>query len=105
MAKTAQLVRLHCPSCKHELEDYPLTCPGCGADLIQTDLRAPELLAKSINRKENSVFFYVSPLKLVVMSIATFGLYELFWFYKNWYYVNEHTNHAVWPLMRSIFRG
>lgn len=29
------------------------------------------------------------------MSIFTFGLYELFWFYKNWNYVNEHTNHGV----------
>jgi Domain of unknown function (DUF4234) len=29
-------------------------------------------------------FFAVSRLKLVVMSVVTFGLYQIYWFYKNW---------------------
>ncbi|HEU4430225.1 MAG TPA: hypothetical protein VFT98_15805 [Myxococcota bacterium] len=31
-----------------------------------------------------SAFFAVSPLKLVVMSTATFGIYEIWWSYQNW---------------------
>ncbi|MBS1998978.1 MAG: hypothetical protein JSS86_21780 [Cyanobacteria bacterium SZAS LIN-2] len=61
-------------------------------------------LNNSINRKDQSIFFYVSPLKLVVMSVVTFGFYELFWFYKNWTYVEEHTNRSFTPMFSSIFR-
>jgi len=31
-----------------------------------------------------SAFFAVSPLELVVMSTATFGIYEIWWSYQNW---------------------
>jgi len=29
-------------------------------------------------------FFTPSTLKFVLMSVCTFGIYELYWFYKNW---------------------
>ncbi len=29
-------------------------------------------------------YFAVSRLKLALMSVATFGLYQIYWFYKNW---------------------
>jgi hypothetical protein len=94
-----------CPECKQHLVDYARSCQGCGLDLFQNDPRPKNVLEKSINRKEQSIFFYVSPLKLVVMSIATLGFYEIFWFYKNWTYVQEHSNRRVLPLGRAIFRG
>jgi hypothetical protein len=72
-------------------------------DLRANDPRSPEVLAKSRNRNEQSIFFYVSPVKLVVMSVVTFGFYEIFWFYKNWFYVKEHSQTKCWPLVRSIF--
>ena len=34
-------------------------------------------------------FFPVSGLKLVVMSTVTFGLYEIYWFYQNWWLVKQ----------------
>jgi hypothetical protein len=30
------------------------------------------------------MYFPVSRLKLAVMSTCTLGIYELYWFYKNW---------------------
>jgi hypothetical protein len=93
-----------CPQCKAALDDYAPTCIECNCDVLSNDPRPPELLAKSINRNDRSVFFIVSPLKLVVMSIVTFGFYELFWFYKNWHYVQEHTKKHEFPLINSIFR-
>jgi len=38
---------------------------------------------------ERSVFFAVSILKLVLLSLCSFGLYQVYWFYKNWQYVKE----------------
>lgn len=93
-----------CPECGAALSDYAPECGACGCDVLGNDPRTPEVLARSINRNDHSVFFAVSPLKLVVMSVVTFGLYELFWFYKNWHYVVEHTDKTEFPLINSVFR-
>jgi hypothetical protein len=98
-----QIEKLTCPSCQVELGDYPAVCPGCGLDLLTNEIRPPAVMATSLNRKDQSVFFYVSPLKLYVMSVVTFGLYELFWTYKNWFYVEDHTNKRLSPLFRTLF--
>ena len=48
------------------------------------------------------LFFAVSPLKLAVMSVCTFGLYEVFWFYWNWKLLKAQ-GHDVWPAPRAFF--
>jgi hypothetical protein len=49
------------------------------------------------------VFFPVSPLKLVIMSTVTFGIYELYWFYKNWKLIKERTGRDIMPFWRAFF--
>ena len=49
------------------------------------------------------VFFAVSPLKLVVMSTVTFGIYELYWFYKNWKLIKQRTDSNIMPFWRAFF--
>jgi len=39
---------------------------------------------------DRPVFFPVGILKLVLLSLCSFGLYQFYWFYKNWQYVKEH---------------
>src|SRR5262249_42019382 len=92
-----------CPVCKMPLPDYALSCENCGAELRGVELRTPQMLDNSVNRKENSIFFYVSPFKLVLMTICSFGCYQLFWFYKNWTYAEEHTNKVQKPMVNAIF--
>ena len=48
-------------------------------------------------------FFTASPLKLVVMSICTFGIYEVYWFYKNWKLIKERTGQKISPFWRAVF--
>lgn len=48
-------------------------------------------------------FFTTAPLKFVVMSICTFGLYELYWFYKNWVLIRNRTGRSIMPVWRTIF--
>ena len=40
--------------------------------------------------------------KLVLMSVCTFGVYEIFWFYRNWSRVRER-GRSVSPFWRSFF--
>jgi hypothetical protein len=49
-----------------------------------------------------SPFFAVSVAKLAVMSVFTFNLYQVYWFYKNWQRIAERER-IVWPLARAIF--
>jgi hypothetical protein len=56
--------------------------------------------------KEGSVapiYFAVSPLKLSLMSICTMGIYDLYWFYKNWVLIKEREKSDIKPFWRAFF--
>ncbi len=48
-------------------------------------------------------FFTTSTLKLTLMSICTVGIYELYWFYKNWALIKERTGQNIMPFWRAFF--
>ena len=48
-------------------------------------------------------FFSVTPLKLAIMSLTTFNLYLLYWFYKNWKAVQRITGEKVSAALRAFF--
>ncbi len=49
------------------------------------------------------LYFPVSIPKLVLMSLCTFGLYELYWFYKNWQIEKQRTKENLHPFWRTLF--
>lgn len=49
------------------------------------------------------IYFPVSQIKLLVMLFATFGLYSVYWFYKNWKLERERTQESMLPVARAIF--
>lgn len=44
----------------------------------------------------------MSTTKLVVMSVFSFGLYQLYWFYKNWQLIAQHERRGYAVMMRSL---
>lgn len=48
-------------------------------------------------------YFAVSSFKLGVMSVCTLGLYELYWFYRNWQQVRRITGADILPFWRAFF--
>lgn len=48
-------------------------------------------------------YFPVSTLKFLVMDIATGGIYELYWFYKNWKYLKVRFGFKLSPFWRTFF--
>ncbi|MCZ6487942.1 MAG: hypothetical protein O6703_07170 [Gammaproteobacteria bacterium] len=48
-------------------------------------------------------FFPTSQRKLVILFIATFGLYPVYWFYKNWVLHKKNVEKKIMPLLRAIF--
>lgn len=49
------------------------------------------------------LYFSVSPKKLVIMSVCTSGLYEVYWFYQNWCLIEEREKSDIMPVMRGLF--
>lgn len=49
------------------------------------------------------VFFPVSTLKFVTMSIVTLGLYQIYWSYRNWVFLRREFGMKVIPVARAWF--
>lgn len=59
----------------------------------------PELAAN-----HNPIKFYIVSLrKFLILFIGTFGLYSVYWFYKQWSEYKKSTDEDMWPIMRAIF--
>ena len=48
-------------------------------------------------------FFSASTTKFVVMSLGTFSIYTLYWFYRNFAAIRARTGAPIMPLLRTIF--
>jgi hypothetical protein len=67
------------------------TAPGYGQQAYQPAAAVPD-----------DMLYPVSIRKMVVMCLFTFGIYELFWFYRNWSRIRARGKN-VWPFWRMFF--
>lgn len=67
--------------------------------------RAKDVSSGVNNIDENSgiEFFPVSEGKLMTLYILSFGLYGVYWFYKNWKLQEKFIDKKIYPLWRAIF--
>jgi hypothetical protein len=61
------------------------------------------MVAPSLPQATPPRYFPVSPAKFVVMSLASFGIYGFYWFYRNWVLERAHTNEELSPFWRTFF--
>jgi len=93
---------MFCIKCGSKIEDESKFCPRCGTKLEsnQNDLH------KNTDLEKHSVdieYFAISPARLALFSILTFGIYEIYWFYKNWQAIKKAENQNISPFWRAIF--
>lgn len=60
-------------------------------------------LVTGVAETNEPYFFTTSPLKFALMSLCTFGFYELYWFYCNWWLIKGRTGQAIMPFWRAFF--
>ena len=48
-------------------------------------------------------YFAISLTKFAVLSICTLGIYELYWFYRNWCLIKERERLDIRPFWRALF--
>jgi hypothetical protein len=76
-------------------------------------INSSQALAESLSHDDvlyrPPTFYVVSRKKLVILYLATFGLYSVYWFYKNWSNYKHSTapnfnpDREIWPAPRGLF--
>jgi len=82
-----------CFSCGEEMQDGALECSHCGELVHDVETDVPP----------TPVYLPVSLTKLIVMSIFTLGLYQIYWFYTNWRLIRENERLKINVGLRAIF--
>lgn len=71
---------------------------------VRSPYQAPEGPIEDIAAVKRKPFFLAPPAhKLAVMVVVTFGLYLIWWFYRNWRAVQRHEGRRRAPVWRAIF--
>lgn len=84
------------------MSDNPNTTDGTSADGAHQLGQSSESL-ESANANSDIRFFPVSEGKLITLYIASFGMYSIYWFYKNWQLQQTSMGKKISPVWRSIF--
>ncbi len=85
---------MYCKNCGEKNADDSKFCPKCGSDL-----------GNSLQEKQvvDVRYFAISTERLIISSLATMGLYELYWFYKNWEAIKKAEDRDILPFWRAVF--
>jgi hypothetical protein len=59
--------------------------------------------ARPYNLQDKQVAFYVRrPVVLWLLSVGSFGLYNIYWFYRNWQSVQKESSRKISPFWRAL---
>ena len=78
---------------------------GLGLASIVSLLFAIFIKDFDIEWRNQVILHPVSMKKFLILTIATLGTYQIYWFYKNWQWVLSVKNEQIWPAVRSFFAG
>ncbi|MBT8118286.1 MAG: hypothetical protein KJN89_01100 [Gammaproteobacteria bacterium] len=88
-----------------EIETKPDQEQAAGIDTMSSEVADNSIdPADHTMAGENAItYFPVSEGKLITLYILSFGLYGVYWFYKNWSLLQPRIEKRIFPLMRAIF--
>ena len=77
------------------------SCPNCGAAVEPGDA-----FCKSCGRPLAGdpwpLRYWISPTRVVVMSVLSWGLYLFYWFYLTWKQYRDHTREEAYPVWHAL---
>lgn len=117
------MVLITCPDCGLSVSDAAPACIRCGRPHSPRPLQPADQMAydgandfrsaapnQSLDEEEladvhagQMPFYALDISKFVILSLCTFGLYDLFWFYRNWRHVQTQLNRSLSPFWRAFF--
>ncbi|PCK08822.1 MAG: hypothetical protein COA42_07410 [Alteromonadaceae bacterium] len=63
----------------------------------------PQSELSEIEKSEGTEFYVVSIKKFTILFMATFGIYAVYWFYRNWRQYKNKNGDNIWPVARGMF--
>jgi hypothetical protein len=57
----------------------------------------------TVAKEDDSSFYIVATRKFWFLLVLTFGIYRVYWFYRNWKHYKEQVDRDIWPVPRAIF--
>jgi hypothetical protein len=90
--------RLPCLACGKSISDTASACYSCGHRRSE-----PAPAAYAATQDADCPYYAVSVRKFAIMAVATFGMYEFYWAYKNWQRIQERTGESLRPFWRAWF--
>lgn len=90
----------HCGKFNSETSQY---CKYCGEKISTETIQEVKASNETIDSNTSPYPFVISNWKLAILSICTFGLYDIYWFYKQWKSYKADKKLKVSPFWRSIF--
>ncbi|MDD3940310.1 MAG: zinc-ribbon domain-containing protein [Candidatus Pacebacteria bacterium] len=91
---------MFCAHCGLKNDENSKFCQKCGSKLADAQVKT-----KTNDEKPsvNVEYLAISPKRLALFSVLTFGIYEIYWFYKNWEAVKKAEGQNISPFWRAIF--
>ena len=63
----------------------------------------PDEPVAPVPSRQHPIYFPVSTIKLIVLSLSSFGIYEVYWFYQHWKLERGRTGEDLSPFWRAFF--
>lgn len=70
---------------------------------MSDSIYAPPKADVSVSDEAEPRYYIVAPYKFVLLSVLTFTLYFVYWFYRNWRQIKIDDNDDLWAPARGIF--
>ena len=92
----------YCPHCGAQVETFHTFCGTCGKPL--TAVEGPEGDAAGVPAQPavREMDVLISPSRVLVMSVISYGLYLFYWFYLTWKHHRDHTRTEAYPIWHAL---
>lgn len=85
-----------CPFCAEDILSDAVKCKHCGEWLNRPHgAESPQATGEQHSNAQ-------APWRLILLSILTFGIYEIYWFYRNWKHLKKHKGLNISPGWRTV---
>lgn len=90
-----------CRECGTETESFHRYCRNCGAE-VGTGATAMGVSGPVAQEAAPVLNYYLSPTRILLMSVLSYGLYLLYWFYLTWKQYRDHTRAEAFPVWHAL---
>ncbi|MFA5232156.1 MAG: zinc ribbon domain-containing protein [Candidatus Paceibacterota bacterium] len=94
---------MFCQNCGNKVQKSAKFCNKCGARIDEGGKNIIKKVKNNTKINDRDFSKVVPVQRFIIFSLATFGIYEMFWFYRQWKLLKEESGVANSPFWRSFF--